>query len=100
MVEQTDRQKRMAERKAQIASLMPQIKTVRVEPASDILRRVVKHPHGTAFPATGPATWPLDTFTKRRIADGTVTVVGGEKTEASKGGEAPKHQRPTSSTVA
>ncbi|WP_182869765.1 hypothetical protein [Bradyrhizobium diazoefficiens] len=47
---------------------------VRVVPASDAIRRVMKHPARGNFPAEGSAEWPNDRFTKRRIADGSVTV--------------------------
>jgi hypothetical protein len=88
--EQTDRQKRIAERQAQLKSRMPKAHTVRVEPSSDVLRRAVRHPRGIGFPPTGAAEWPLDRFTKRRIADGTVKVAGGD----AKGADAPKAAPP------
>ena len=47
--------------------------TVRVEPANDTLRRIMKHPNGMRFRATGSVEWPLDKFTKRRLADGSIT---------------------------
>jgi len=51
------------------------IKRVRVEPANDDLRAVLKHPSGIRFHATGSVEWPLDRFTRRRIADGSVRPV-------------------------
>jgi hypothetical protein len=46
---------------------------VRVTPRDDDMRRVLKHPSAGGFRAEGSATWPNDRFTKRRLADGTVT---------------------------
>ena len=46
---------------------------VRVVPANEDVRRVMKHPHSGGFPKTGGAEWPDDRFTKRRLADGSVT---------------------------
>lgn len=46
---------------------------VRVVPAKEEYRAVLKHPHGGGFPESGSATWPDDRFTKRRLADGSVT---------------------------
>ena len=45
---------------------------VRVEPANDDLRRVLRHPRGRGFPDEGAALWPDDTFTHRRLRDGSV----------------------------
>ncbi len=47
---------------------------VRVLPANDDLRRVLKHPNGMAFRSAGSVEWPLDKFTQRRIADGSITI--------------------------
>jgi hypothetical protein len=87
--EQTDRQRRMAERKEQMRARMPHAETVRIEPASDVLRRAIRHPGGRGFPPTGPAEWPLDKFTKRRIADGSVTVVESKAEAPKPRGRAP-----------
>ncbi|UPK03105.1 hypothetical protein [Bradyrhizobium sp. 170] len=46
---------------------------VRVVPANDDGRRLLRHPKGGGFPAEGSAEWPDDRFTKRRLADGSVT---------------------------
>jgi hypothetical protein len=47
---------------------------VRVSPANDTMRRLLRHPSAGGFGAEGSAEWPDDRFTKRRIADGDVTV--------------------------
>ena len=45
---------------------------VRIAPANDDVRRVLRHPHGRGFPSEGLAAWPDDTFTHRRLRDGSV----------------------------
>lgn len=70
---QTERQKQLAARQAKIAATIPQTPRVRVNPASDSLRGALVHPSGIKFPEHGSVEWPLDSFTKRRIADGSVT---------------------------
>jgi len=47
-----------------------------VEPTKDEYRATLHHPNGAKFPASGSAEWPHDRFTNRRIADGSVKVVG------------------------
>jgi hypothetical protein len=47
---------------------------IRVEPRDDTIRRLVKHPNGMKFRSEGSVEWPNDRFTKRRIAEGVVTV--------------------------
>lgn len=47
---------------------------IAVQPASDELRALLRHPTAGGFPSTGPAHWPKDSFTLRRIADGGVTI--------------------------
>lgn len=59
---------------------------VRVLPATDGYRKVLKHPGRGGFPAEGSTEWPNDRFTKRRIADGSVTV------------EAPPEEKETASS--
>lgn len=50
-------------------------RVVRVLPANEQIRKYIKHPSNRArFPAEGSVEWPNDSFTKRRIADGDVTV--------------------------
>ncbi len=69
----TERQKRIDARKAKIAAATPKVERVRVNPASDTFRDVLAHPSGIKFPEQGSVEWPLDSFTKRRLADGSVT---------------------------
>jgi hypothetical protein len=65
---------------------------VRVVPATDELRRVLKHPNGMAFRSSGSVEWPLDKFTQRRIADGSVKVE--DKAEANKPADKPHGGKP------
>ena len=49
---------------------------IRVEPRDEDMRRLLKHqPSGISFRSEGSVEWPDDTFTHRRIADGSVKVV-------------------------
>ncbi|MCA1452132.1 hypothetical protein I6F35_02745 [Bradyrhizobium sp. BRP22] len=66
------RKQRQNERLAKLRAFKP--KGVRVVPASDELRKVLKHPNGMGFRPEGSSEWPNDRFTKRRIADGSVTL--------------------------
>jgi hypothetical protein len=50
--------------------------TVRVTPKNDTLRKLLKHPKAGGFRKEAPADWPDDSFTKRRIRDGDITVEG------------------------
>ena len=47
---------------------------MQVWPKNDDIRRVIYHPTGVRFRAEGPADWPDDSYTARRIADGDVTT--------------------------
>jgi hypothetical protein len=47
---------------------------VRVEPTSEELRHVLKHPNGMAFRAQGSVEWPFDRFTQRRLQDGSIRI--------------------------
>jgi hypothetical protein len=48
---------------------------VRVLPATDQIRRYLKHPaNKVGFLAEGAAEWPNDAFTKRRIIEGDVRL--------------------------
>jgi hypothetical protein len=50
-------------------------RVVRVLPRTDDIRKYLKHP-GTrvGFLAEGASEWPNDQFTRRRIADGDVSI--------------------------
>jgi hypothetical protein len=53
--------------------------TVRVLPASEEIRRVLRHPRAMAFRATGSVEWPRDSFTQRRLDDGSITIEAPHK---------------------
>jgi hypothetical protein len=48
---------------------------IRVEPATDAIRRLLKHPTGLGFLSHGSAEWPHDRFTRRRLAEGSIKEV-------------------------
>ena len=62
------------ERLARMRAMVPD-QTVRVNPRDESIRKLIRHPlRGRGFPSTGSVEWPLDTFTRRRIRDGDVTL--------------------------
>ena len=74
-----ERKKRIAARREMLAARMPKRQRVRVNPADDDVRKLMKHPSGIRFPKSGSAEWPFDRFTRRRIDDGSVKLVDGEQ---------------------
>ena len=50
---------------------------MKVWPKDDSVRKTLAHPTAGPFRAEGPADWPDDTFTYRRIQDGDLTLVLG-----------------------
>lgn len=68
------RDKAKQERLARIQAGRPP-SHIRVEPANDDMRRVMKHPRAGKFSKQGSANWPNDRFTKRRIAAGDIKAV-------------------------
>jgi hypothetical protein len=85
--EKSLREKQLDERREKMKKLNPPLERVRVTPASDELRKALKHPNGVKFPASGSVEWPLDQFTRRRIKDGSVNREG--KRERDEGRRAP-----------
>jgi len=70
-----ERLKRIKARQERMASFVPPGRgPVRVEPATADVRKFMRHPNGVRFPESGSVEWPLDRFTRRRIADGSVKV--------------------------
>ena len=47
---------------------------MQVWPKNDAMRKVLRHVNGTGFRAEGPAEWPDDSFTARRVRDGDVSL--------------------------
>jgi hypothetical protein len=68
------RQERIKARKELMARITPRYPYVRVSPRDDDMRRILRHPNGVGFHATGSVEWPFDKFTRKRIADGSVVV--------------------------
>ena len=64
------RGQRMRQRMERLRAAIPP--GIRVVPANDKMRRVIRHPHAGGFRAEGGAVWPSDRFTKRRLADGSI----------------------------
>jgi hypothetical protein len=86
---------RVAEKKARFATIKKNMATprVRVLPANDELRRVLRHPRGMRFRSTGSVEWPHDSFTTRRLADGSIKL---DEEHASAPHHAPTvHHSPT-----
>ena len=54
---------------------------VRVTPRDDDVRKSIRHPTAGGFRAEGSIDWPLDSFTKRRIREGAVTVEKVDRSE-------------------
>lgn len=58
-----------------------QVKGVRVEPANDDMRRLLKHPTAGGFRSAGSIEWPNDLFTKKRLRDGSIKVAEEHESE-------------------
>ena len=65
---------------------------IRVVPRDDTIRRLVKHPNGMKFRSEGSVEWPNDRFTKRRIAEGVVTVEEKKPEQAAQ--QQPEAEKP------
>jgi hypothetical protein len=68
------RQKYLAARNERLKKITPKQPRVRVLPTKEDFRHVIKHPSGIRFPEQGSVEWPLDKFTRKRIADGDVII--------------------------
>jgi hypothetical protein len=89
------RQKAIAARKAMLASRTPKRERVRVSPANDDVRRLLRHPHAGGFPVSGGAAdWPLDRFTRRRLNDKSITRAERESESAESEAEPQQQGRP------
>jgi len=47
---------------------------IRVEPRDDTMRRLLKHPRAGGFRSEGSIEWPNDTFTRRRLREGSIKL--------------------------
>jgi hypothetical protein len=52
---------------------------MKVWPRTEAIRKVLNHPSAGAFRPEGPADWPKDTFTVRRIRDGDLLTSSPEQ---------------------
>jgi hypothetical protein len=75
---------RVAAKKARFAAIKKNMSAprVRVLPANDELRRVLWHPRAMRFRSSGSVEWPYDSFTIRRLADGSVKLDEGHASQA------------------
>jgi hypothetical protein len=80
------------ERAEKLAEAAP--KGLRVVP-QDKYRKVLKHPKAGGFAAEGGKEWPNDRFTKRRIADGSVTREEEKKPDHYKPPQPKKDEPPS-----
>jgi hypothetical protein len=75
---------------------MKRVEGVRVVPAdgdgftADDMRRLLKHPSAGGFRSSGDIEWPNDTFTKRRLREGSIKLA-----EQKKNGEQKDRSRQT-----
>lgn len=69
-------------------------RVVRVVPKNDLIRKYLKHGvTKVGFLAEGSAEWPNDSFTKRRVKDGDVTIEEAASNEENNKAQAPKSAR-------
>ena len=66
---------------------------VRVEPTSDLWRRLMRHPKAGSFRSEGSMEWPNDVFTKKRLRAGVAVRLAEGEPEHQ---EAPVHSRSAS----
>lgn len=92
VVSKTLRGQRQHERLQQVQVGRPQTPGVRVLPANEALRKKLKHPNGMAFRPEGSVEWPNDRFTKRRLAEGAITLE--QPAEAQPAQQQPPEQEP------
>ena len=89
------RKQQLEDRREKMKKLTPKVERVRVSPASEELRQVLKHPKsGVKFPASGSVEWPLDQFTRRRIKEGSVTREDDRRQQGQRRDQRPPHARP------
>jgi hypothetical protein len=65
------------------------VPSVRVAARDEAVGRVLRHPSGGGL----PGTWPNDTFTRRRLRDGSIRIVGEAKAPPAKAADQPRTWR-------
>jgi hypothetical protein len=60
----------------------PGLPKLRVEPATDTMRAILRHPSAGGFRGAGAAEWPDDPFTQRRLRDGDITLASDQRRKA------------------
>jgi hypothetical protein len=67
-------------RQQKMKNVSQKIPLVKVVPASDSMRRMLKHPDAaTQFGKTGGVEWPMDQFTQRRLREGAIQLEDAEE---------------------
>ena len=56
------------------ARVNSRIPRVRVLPADEVMRRLLRHPNGMGFRSEGSVEWPLDKCTQRRLGEGSIII--------------------------
>jgi len=62
-------------RQARIDALKHEVAVVSVEVTKPEYARVLKHPHSGGFKKSGETLWLNDSFTQRRLNDGSIRIV-------------------------
>lgn len=57
---------------------------LRVEPANDDMRRLLKHPRVGGFRSEGSIEWPDDIFTRKRLREGSIKLAEEKHQEKAK----------------
>lgn len=65
---------RQKARLQRIKDAAPQKPGLRVEPRDETMRRLLKHPRAGGFRSDGSVEWPDDTFTYRRLKEGSIKL--------------------------
>lgn len=77
------RSRRMERRdeRMKMARKLTEVKRVRVSPATEQLRKSIRHPRFGGFRSSGSVEWPLDNFVRRRIKEGSVVLETAAQTQ-------------------
>lgn len=84
------------EERMKLARKLTEVTRVRVSPANERMRRVIRHPRFGGFRSSGSIELPLDTWLKRRIKEGSVVLESAQ--QARKRQEARQAPRATATS--